>query len=481
MLPSITVAWGGGLQVHGSPVGPRSLSMDLTDAVGTDIVDNGWNRTIPGIDNDYYAGVYGGLSIMPQGFANHKPGVGYYGDFYFQKSLNELQSMVPYLCRYDGSGLFTQTENVVSNHFQYKSHSGRGVEFLSPSGANTDILAHPLCAIVHNGSLFFVGAFSEHNIAPAVSEWRTIKDWNVVAKSLTGGPDDGVSLPRRRAYGSFTIHKKKRVGKDFRDAASNLRIMHDRTTLSGIAVNSECLAGCDAISWGNNIIYANHADIVEFPGGSGQPRFIERTDANHSAKCFVAYPSGGFVNSQPVGQRRLMMLTSSGVVKDILFPGDPGHNPSGQPFLGPGFEVASGRAFGTRSLVNLGLLVQDSQGPKVRTGGQLARTLNSVSEPTRSCLIKNFANKLHAFFISASSGYYHFVCDGSPDNINNWEDRTPFVPDALKLFDGDMYGYVDDLSSRLTCMHVAKSNIGLYGVVGSDRGAGGWSIYEWTL
>lgn len=485
MKPSATVAWGGGLHLHGHPNGPRSVAMDTVNSPGTGAgaladVRNAWLRTGVGTFNDFYAGVYGGpLSIMPGGFSNHKPGAFYFGDFYCQKSLVSHTSMFVYLLRFDGSGQYLQGSNVGSNHFVNKSFSGRGMDFISPSGS-VGIQCASLAHIVHNGVLFMCGAFSIHNQNPLTSNWTVYEDWNVKDRNIdTAGNDAGNFLARRRAYGSFVVHKKTRGGKEFRDAASNTTKFNNGTSLSGIAPDRECLHACDAVSWDDSIIYANHADIVEFPGGSGVPRFIERNNVELTSKCFESYPSSGFVNDVAVGDEELMMLTGSGVLKKILFPGQPGHNPSGHPEQGLDLEPhASGRPFGTESLVNIGTLVSDFSGPKVRTDGQMARTLGNTQEPTRSCLLKAFNKRLHAFFISASSGYYHFVCDGNPRDIDNWIDRTANLPDEFKLFDGDMYGYVDDVFNRITCMHVAKSEIGLYGTVGGSRGAGGWAIYE---
>ena len=483
MKPSVQVAWGGGLHMFGHPAGPRSVAMDTTNAVGQNNIINAWQRGGVGFFNNYYKGLYGGpLSICPNGFANHKPGAFYFGQFYFQKSTVDQQSMELHVLRFDGSGQYINTSNFDANHFRFKSQSGRGVDFLSPSGG-TGIDAHPLSTIVHNGVLFMVGAFITHDENPLTSPWTTFEDWNIKDKGLGGaGNDTGNFLPRRRAYGAVTVHKKNRFGKEFRDIASNVTRFNNSTSLSGIAPDSECLGACDAVSWGSSVIYANHADVVEFPGGSGRARFIERNDVELSAKCFQPFPSSGFdSNGNAVGKDELMMLTSSGVLKKVLFPGDPLHNPSGLPNLGLDLEPhASGRPFGMESLVSVGDLVADFFGPKVRKNGQRGRLLDSTTEPTRSCLLQNFNNKLHAFFISASSGYYHFICDGNPRSLDNWEDRTAFLPDEFKLFDGDMYGHVDENFNRLTCMHVAKSNIGLYGTVGSDRGAGGWSIYELT-
>jgi len=317
MKPSILVGWGGALHFIASPNGQRSEGATLNNSKDTpnDIV-NEWEATTgAGSFSDYYAGAFGGpLAGQPGGMSNHKPGAFYFGDFYyFQNNVVNQQSNV-YLLRYDGSGIFANASN--AGEFADKSHSGRGVKFLSPSGTPA-IHTKSLCTIVHNDILFYVGAIPVHSENPDTGNWNVLEDWNYADFGLsTGGADAGTSLPRRRAYGSFVIHKKTRNGKDFRSAAGNLAIKYNRTTLEGLAPDYECLHGCDAISFDNDIIYANHCDIMRFPGGSGTATFIERNDIELSQKCFEVYPSGGFIDNSPVGDSQLMILTGSGVFKE---------------------------------------------------------------------------------------------------------------------------------------------------------------------
>lgn len=487
MRPSILIGWGGALHFVASPNGPRTEGATLANSPGrgggslADTV-NEWNASAgAGSFSDYYAGAFGGpMAVPPGGLSNHKPGAFYFGDFYyFQNNVSHQESDV-YLLRYDGSGLFKQATNSTTSpgHFTNKSMSGRGVDFLTASGSHS-IDTKSLCAIVHNDVLFYVGAFAKHAESVTLSAWRTLEDWNIKAKNLgNAGADAGTSLPRRRVYGSFTIHKKNKVGKDFRDAASNLSIKHNRTTLEGLAPDFECLHGCDAISFKDDIIYANSCDVIRFPGGSGTPRFIERNNVELSPKCFEIYPSGGFSDNAPIGVTQVMMLTGSGVLKKINLPNDPDHDPSASITYSTGTDFASGVPFGTKSLIDIGRFVSDFSGPKVRNGGFRGRVNTISQEPARSCLLKQFNKQLHAFFISSTSGYYHFVCDGDPRNTNNWTDRTAFVPSAMKLFDGDLFGYTDERFGTLNVAHVAKSNIGAFGMIGGDRGAGAWSIYS---
>ncbi len=473
------MGWGGALHFVASPNGQRSEGATMSNGpVAVNDVINEWNVGGAGSFSDYYNGCFGGpMAMLPGGLSNHKPGAFYFGDFYyFQHNVEQLGGSV-FLLRYDGSGIFQNGRNGAI--YANKSHSGRGVKLLSPSG-NSPIHTKALCAIVHNDILFYVGAIPVHDQpGNAVNSWSALEDWNQIDKNLpTTGADGGTSLPRRRAYGAFTIHKKTRNGKDFRDAAGNLAIKYNRFTPAGLAPDYECLHACDAISLGDDIIYANNCDIMRFPGGSGIATFVERNNIEISSKCFEIYPSGGFLDSSPIGESQLMILSGSGTIKKINLPGDGDHNPSESLNFGNGTDSASGVPFGTRSLIDLGQFVSDFNGPKVRTGGFRGRLASTFQEPSRSCLLRKFDNKLHAFFISSTSGYYHFVCDGDPRGKNNWQDRTAFVPDEIKLFDGDLFGYTDDHFGTLNVSHVAKANVGVFGMIGGDRGAGGWSVYS---
>ena len=483
MKPSILVGQGGALHFIASPNGPRSEAATTVNGRTTgggaqlDIINEWDASTGAGSFSDYYSGAFGGpLAVQPGGLSNHKPGAFYFGDFYYFQNKVEQQNPNLYLLRYDGSGIFQNASE--GNIFANKSHSGRGVKFLSPSGIR-NVCSKSLCTIVHNDTLFYVGVIPIHSeTGSSIRGWNQQEDWNIFDHGLgLGGADAGTALPRRRAYGTFAIHKKTKTGKEFRDCAGNLAIKYNRTTLAGLAPDYECLHACDAVSFGNDIIFANHCDVMRFPGGSGVATFIERNDVELSQKCFEIYPSGGFVDGSPVGPSQVMMLTGSGVLKKINLPGDGDHDPSASLNFANGTDFASGVPFGTRSLIDIGQFVTDFNGPKVRTGGFRAR-MDSTGEPSRSCLLRKFDNKLHAFFISSTSGYYHFVCDGDPRNTNSWTDRTGFVPLEAKLFDGDIFGYTDDHFGTLNVAHIAKANVGAFGMVGGDRGAGGWSIYS---
>lgn len=478
MRSCISVGKGGSLLLFGSEYGPRVVSDNLTNApiVGDD-VSNEYAATLdPGSISDYWQSCWGGpLTMLPMNVP-HKPGAFYYGKFYFYKHRAQINDKF-FLLRFDGSGNYFQQG---SASFNNKSLSGRGTEFISPSGT-TEFFVGPMCTLTHNDSLFYVGSAHTLKFNTTTSNWITKLGWDTGPDKDFGnsGNDALTGLARRKIYCSFYVHKQNKDGPEHKGfgAASAL---YNRAIPSGLASSYEDLNACDAISWKNDIIYANNVDIVHFPGGSGTPRYIETT-TSPSFKSFEIFPSGGFENDSTIGDPQLFTLYSSGVLRKINFAGDPEHDPNGRPFADDLFTnpqgVASGYPFGTTSIINLGNFVADFFGPKVRTLGPRARAVSSTAEPDRSCLLKSFDNKLHAFFVSAASGYYHFVCDGDPRETTNWTDRTTSLPTNLKIKDGCIYGYRDDAFGTLNILHVAYSNIGAFGSNGGNTGAGGWTLY----
>lgn len=489
MKQAVSVGWGGNLHLLSSPLGPRTVAQTLVNSPGEGAgirnnIINEWEATgAPGGSDDYHASLFGGpMTTLPGSWFNHKPGAFYYGQFYYSQNQASVLTSRMYLLRFDGSGVFAQAS--AGSVFANKSHSGRGVDFLSPSGSNLDIHSHGLCCLPHNGNIFWVGAVKIMDFNPDASNYKVLEDWNIGASPglTSAGADGGFGLNRRRAYVSFSITKTARSNKEQRNFGK-LFIGHNRTIPSGLAPTYESLNGNDAISWGDDIIYTNNVDIVLFPGGSGTGRFIE-TSNSETSKSLEAHPSGGF-NQQTgatIGPTQLFILTGSGVLKKINLADEPEYDKNGVPFGNELFEnpqsPASGRPFGVKSLIDLGQFVSDFAGPKVRTLGSRARILSVTAEPDRSCFLKTFNRQLHAFFISASSGYYHFVCEGDPRRASNWTDRTATVPDAIKLFDGCVFGFRDDDFGTLNIMHTAWSNVGWAGVAGGNRGNGGWAVYS---
>lgn len=482
MRPAVSVGAGGCLQLISSPMGPRIVSQDLSSAMfsSTDVV-NEYNATLtPGAQSDYWESLWGGpMSMLPMN-TPHKPGAFYHGDFYFYKHTVAL-NRAHFLLKFDGSGIFSQGG---STNFANNSLSGPGSQLLSPSGTSTEIRGGPMCVIPHNGSIFYVGTTTDRAWNTSSSAYINQLGWDTGASDAfeNSGDDAGTGLVRRRAYCSYYITKKPGVAKE-KKGFGKLGILYKRTGASGLASTYEDLNACDAISWGDDIIYANNLDIVHFPGGSGTPRYIEAGSATTS-KCFEPHPSGGFnqTTGSAIGDSDLLVLTGSGIVKKIKFQGDPGYNPSGFPFGGDIFNTvqghASGYPFGTTSIANLGSLVSNVSGPKVRTSGPRGRVGSTTENPDRSCLLKVHGNRLHAFFISKASGYYHFTCEGDPRTLTNWTDRTTSLPTNLKIRDGNIFGFRDEHFGTLNILHTAYSNIGAFGTQGGNTGAGGWTLYQ---
>ncbi len=484
MKPCISVGWGTNLHLLSSPFGPRTVSQTTSDTGGDEIINEFEAGGSLGSFSDYYNSLYGGpMSTLPGSYFNHKPGVFYYGQFYY--SVNKCEQTTGgtsslYLLRFDGSGIFAQASNGIK--FADRSHSGPGVDFIGPSGHN-DMGSHGMCCIPHNGNLFYVGAFSFHSANEDTSSWLK-EGWTMTPRLFLdgGGNDGGFGQPRRRAYSSFAVVKKDISSKEDRIFGKQA-LLYSRGIPSGLAPDYESLHGADAISWKDSIIYANRVDLIEFPGGSGIPRAIE-IGTLPSSKCFEPHPSGGFDQDTgaAIGPTQLLVLEGSGTIKRIKQAGESDYDPNGKPFGANLFNTvqapASGKPFGTKTIVDLGKLVTDFSGPKVRTLGGRARQESVTAEPDRSCYLKTFDKRLHAFFISAASGYYHFTCEGEPEDINNWTDRTVQIPNPVKLNDGCMFGYRDDDFGTLNLMHVAKSNIGWAGLEGGDRGNGGWAVYS---
>lgn len=479
MRPCVSISWGGAIQFLNSPMGPRVVSQDLTNApLGSNDVSNEYASTLTaGVSSDYWVSNWGGtLSMLPAN-TPHKPGSFYYGDFYYYRhSVKHIGGH--FLLKFDGSGIAV---NEGGTGFGNKSLSGRGTRFISPSG-NPDIAGGPMCVLPHNGSLFFIGSTFNRNWNTTTSNYITKLGWDTGPNNSfsSTGNDTGTATPRRRAYCSYFITKKDKNSPEHK-GFGKLSILYNRTLPSGLTTSYEDLNACDAISWGDDIFYANNVDIVQFPGGSGSPRLVELTN-QPSSKCFGIYPTSGFVNGSPLGDPRLLVLTGSGVLKRINFPGDTNYNTNGRPFGSNLFQnvqqPASGKPYGTTALVNLGSLVSDFLGPKVRTRGPRGRIGSTTAQPDRNCLLKVHDNKLHAFFISAASGYYHFTCDGDPSVLDNWTDRTASVPTNLKIRDGNIYGFVDENFGTLNILHVAYSNVGVFGTNGANTGAGGWTLYS---
>lgn len=460
MFPCVSVGWGSRLHlINGGRQTPSNLTFTpiTTDNDPLSV----WNPdSSPGGASDYEEALYGGKSsVWPASFCNHNPGAFYYGKFYWTQNRISLNGGI-YFLRWDGSGIYKNPGFINGNGYDANWRNGRGTELISPSGTVTEIACNSLSAIVHNGVLFFVGENHISSINALTSDWNNKLGWDVFEDGDGNTGDDSQDkLRTRRAYRSFAIIKDSINGPEKKIMGPRVKF---NAGTSGLAPSREDTHSCHAISWKDDILYANHIDIINFPGGSGSPVVVESNLNFPSSKHFAIFPTSGFNSSgDKVGNDKLLLLTGSGVLKSINFPS--------------GISQPSG----TTTMIDLGNLVLDADLNKsVRTKSIMARREDTTSEPQRSCVLKPFSNKLHAFFVSATSGYHHLVCNGDPTNSDNWENRTLRMPEDFRRFDGDMYCYHDTFRNTLNCLHVAKGDVGMWGSVGLGRGAGGHSLYE---
>lgn len=460
MQKAVSVGWGSRLHlIDGARIQNVNLTLVARDTSAADPTSP-WNAAItPGNPAIWLDALYGGeSSLKPGGYSNHKPGAWYFGRFYW--STHEVEDAGEfYILSWDGSGQFKHGGFTGTNGYAANWRNGRGTELISPSGTVGDISMQACAHIVHNGILFILGAAPIFSTNNSVDPWRTKEGWDVPNINTAG---NDTSRRFRRRYAVFGIDKRQRSGKDH-------NFIRPPTLMSGgFASTQEDTNACDAISWGNDIIFASYCDLIRFPGGSGVPQLIESTIDIPTSKCFESYPSGGFINDEPqfmpgTQLPDLFVLTGSGLLKQINFPSGNGYQPSG-----------------TSILFDLGTLVTDfdTEEVDVRYSGPLERVFDAQNEPIRSCYLKSFSNQLHAFIPSETSGYHYFRCDGDPREANNWQNASRSLPDDLKRFDGDLYGFHDTFRNALYLLHVSKSDYGLWGDIGGQKGAGGMVITE---
>lgn len=445
MLPCVSLGWGTRLHlIQGAKVTNVNLTF-INDS--TEVYPRGsWAADNTSADSNYYGGLFGGRNtILPGGFANHKPGAFYAGNFYFTGHLAENDPKV-YIAKWDGSGIFKHGGFTGGAGYDANWRNGRGTQLISPSGTSIDISRNSVGHIVHNGVLFMLGASAQF-----ITNGSTWTPWINMGWGASVASGDIPSSRLRRKYDILAIDKRSKSGKETKIAVPTFEFFPN-------ALTQEDTNTCDVISAKNDIIYANYIDVLRFPGGSGHPQLIESNLQKPSSKCFEYFPASGFdTDGSILGNTELMMLEGSGLLIAIHFPNGIGS-----------------AASGTRTIIDLGDLVTDVLGDKlVRTFGVLARVDSTTDEPQRSCFLKSFNNQLHAFFPSQASGYYHLVCTGSPAVEGNWSNRTALAPIDFKSFDGDIYGYRDFYRNTLYIMHCSKSEIGLWGTLGGQKGAGG--------
>jgi len=460
MIKAVSVGWGSRLHlIDGARI--QNVSLTFVKDVTTDDPNSPWNAGISvgvGVPETWIGAIYGGkCSLPPGGYSNQKPGAWYFGKFYWSQMEVEERGEF-FILSWDGSGIFKHGGFTGDTGYGANWRNGRGVELISPSGDTGEITMQACSHIIHNGILFILGAAPLFNTGG--SDWREKEDWDVTPINIGG---DNSVRRRRRRYCVFGIDKREKSGKDHNFITTPV------TMSGGLASTQEDTHACDAISWCNDIIFASYCDLIRFPGGSGVPELIESTINIPTSKCFAIYPSGGFdTDGEPLFRPGtelpdLLVLTGSGVIKQINFPSGNMFNPSG-----------------TTTLFNLGTLVTDftTEEVNVRIGDPLERVSDEINEPTRSCYLKTFNNQLHAFIPSATSGYHYFRCDGDPRDNNNWQNTSLSLPDDFKRFDGDIYGMHDTFRDALYLLHVSKSEYGLWGFIGGQKGAGGMVITE---
>ena len=377
----------------------------------------------------------GGTSTYwPAAYANHKPCAFFKNKLYY--SANNVRSVGElYLGRFDGSGVLTYDAGVFA---KYPWKSGKGTEFLSPSGATTNYMKSSDAAfLVHNGNLIIVAAtWGNPSYSWDDAEWG----WYLADASVGSEQKD-------RVYRAFVVDNddKKIMSKGY-------QFLPD----AGFRNDNHM---CDAIGFGDDVYFATYIDIGRIQGGSGNITLAESTPGLKSAKSFAIYPNGGYTTA---GASRhgssLLCLSSSGVIKKIA--------PSG---------IA-----GVTTLTDLSWMNSDIRNSaSTALYGTWARNNNATAQPIRAPLLMNFNHRLHAFIPTAASGFRHFYCSGQPSGTTNWHESTSLMPGDFKYWDGNMFGFVDDVRNKMVVAHCSMSEIGLYGYQGGQKGAGGISVYSY--
>lgn len=428
MIPSFAQGPGGQIYYFdGGAVELVNLTLvsDPTESLSIGAANT--NKSSPNLGyNEFF---FGGInSYWPASYANHKPAAFYLGKLYM--GLNNVKDSLGhlYIGRWDGSGIFKHGGSAYGTS---PGRCGRGFEFLCPSG-NHDVKSSDLGFLVHNSNLFIVGQHWGNQESPGANLWLTRYKWHWYHNAFGATP-----TRKQRRYRVASIDKN---GK---------KIMGPPTTFTGDASQSEHTHCCDLISYGNDIYFASWVDLLRIHGGSGQIQLIEKTINIPSAKSFAIWPSGGYIEDEPQSERRLLMLSESGVLKRV-------------------------HASGTHTIADFALLRNN-----IRTGDNFSARISSATlEPGRSCLLIKHNNVLHSFTPTATSGYMHFYCSGSPSGNGNWTDISDDMPVGLKANDGNIFGYVDEKRNKLYLAHFSMSKCGAYGHQGIQTSAGGINIYE---
>lgn len=434
----ILQGWGGALYLlRGSRIQPINMLFQSVENTGTETSTPNPGPHDPTSSLTTWVNKwFGGYNTWnPSAYANHKP-IAIFNGFIYQ-TLHRLNNITPgasYITRFDGSGIFINTGN--SNYNARSWSNGRGTELMSPSGTSHVTRMNDMGMIEHNNNLFIVGAVYNKETVGS-NAWRQ----NGWAYTLEGSLGNDRS---DRSYAAITIQYD---GKKIFGPTTKF--------LPDVSVD-EYTHVTDAISFKNDIYFANWVDTVKIQGGSGTISLLHSDLKSATARCFATFPTSGYSNAGiPIGETMLLTQTGSGVINKI---NTTRTNPSG-----------------ISQLVDLG-----SVAGTVRPYDNFrARLDSSTNEPGRSCLMFDFDNKLHSFIASATSGYQHFICDGSPSGTTNWTDSSLSLPFDLRRYDGNVYGLVDDLKQKMFLCHVTMGEVGVVGHAGIAKGAGGVYVYQY--
>lgn len=431
MIPVVCQGYGGQLfLVKGGQIDIVNRSLDaqanatFVDYVGIYDADSSATTNL-------MLSIFGGRSSwFPGSYANHKP-MAFSTRGRLIQALNLISDggSTLYIGGWDGSGLFRHGGG---NFSAFPWKAGVGWDAVGPSGGHS-VATRDLALIRHNNVVFGYGYHINSDTNPASSNWNNKMGWHF---EFVGLSDLSTNDPRR-TYRVFSIDENDK------------RIMGPVTRFQPDALNREHLNACDAYSFKNDVFYANWIDVLKFPGGSGTPQVVYHDRVNPTARAFIGWPSGGFdSNSQPLGENRLLMIEGDARIYRLK-------------------TSASGRDL----LVDLTDLKTGEDGRG--NDNILTRIGSSTLEPGRPPLMLSYNNELHAFAITATSGYMHMTCNGSPSGTGNWTNRTDQLPPQLQKNDGCIYGFTDTVRGKIYVMHVAYSKFGLFGTQGGGQNSGG--------
>lgn len=378
-------------------------------------------------------------TIFPASYANHKPMAFYNDSLYHTSYAGTSDGNGTFIARFDGSGIFTN--GGVTKWDDNPAYNGRGNELLTASGTGVssapnsgDVVTSDLCHLVYNGVLWIAGQLVQY--PGAGDHTYAEKGWD--RKDVASA---GANNILQRDFSVLAI-KKDINGNETRQTG----LVYD---LGGLATIRHHNHACDLIGFKNDLYLSTWIDVVRFQQCSGDANLVRSDLGQASAKSFALHPASGFsVLKAPRGDTKLLMLTGSGLLYRV-------------------------NASGTNTLVNLASINSD-----VRPGDNWFSRINSTTaEPGRAPLLETFNGKLNAFITSATSGYRHFSCLGNPSGTGNWTDKTVGMPEDLRKYDGNLYGYCDE--GFIYLAHVTMGNVGIWGHQGINTSAGAIYLYRY--